>query len=109
MGTSLTTPYYKFYVYSEIEVTPDIPNQTEFGTDIDIAGDDGGITPDTQNAAHSSLAVDGNNFYLVFKSGTTGGDAAIYFIKSSNGGTSWSTAVPITSTSNGVEEKWGLS
>jgi hypothetical protein len=98
MAQSNASPQYHTFNYFKIEVLPSGNGLTHFGTDIPIPGWD--ILPDINIVFTDSrsMTADGNNFYLAFCNMDSFMSGYMLFTSSTDGGLTWSPAIPITDT-----------
>ena len=104
MATSPSSPQYQTYNYFEINVVP-TPLNTRFGNDVPIPGQDT-LSADVNIifTDSRSIACDGNNYYLVFANMNSFNIGYLLFTRSTDGGDTWSPAVPITNPSDESDE-----
>lgn len=95
-ASSPALPPYTIYNFYEIEVVA--VSGLTFGSDIKIEGIPIGVRAENDSDGHHSVAFDGDIVFAVFTGLVTSESGALYFVKSFNGGETWSDAVQITST-----------
>jgi hypothetical protein len=105
MATSPSSPQYNTYDYMTINVYDPGSDPTWLHDDIPIEGDTAFTNTSTFSAAGRNLHADDKTSYLTFFGSNNVSEGAVYFCKSTDDGDTWTTAIPITSTGDGLIEQ----
>jgi len=102
-ATSPANPTYKTYNYASVTVAE---GMTSFGQDISPDGDTEFIIRELYSSGMHSMAVKGDEFYLVFSAfSPIDNHGAVFFTKSVDRGMTWSTAIPVSDLSDDQPER----
>ena len=106
---SSLSPSVPTYITSNVfDIEVFIPDDTQFGTDIDIIGDQNFPWNPGERGGHS-IVSNGDHFCLVFSQTTPpmgDNEGALYFSQSFDAGVSWSPSIRLTSITNDSFENY---